>query len=126
MNIKKLLNSFKYAISGLTSALKKEQNLKIHFFIMFIVIIFGIIFKLSFLEWMICLILFAIVISGELFNTAIEVLVDVIFPEINPKAKFIKDVSAAGVMVLAFFSAIIGLLIFLPKIISLISLFLDF
>lgn len=118
MKKKKLINSFKYAIDGIQAAYKKEQNLKIHTFIMILVIIAGIIFKINRFEWIVCIILFAFVIGAELMNTAIETLVDVIMPEINPRAKFVKDVCAGSVLAFAIGSAIIGLLIFIPKIIN--------
>ena len=59
-----------------------------------------------------------LVISGELFNTAIETVVDMVSPNINEKAKLAKDISAAGVLVLAIGAFIIGLLIFIPKILN--------
>lgn len=117
---KKIINSFKYAICGLKSAYQKEQNLKIHILIMILVIIAAIIFRISRIEWIACIILFGLVISSELMNTAVEAMVDVVMPEINPKAKFIKDVAASSVLVSAISSAIIGLIIFVPKIINII------
>ncbi len=117
----KIINSFKYAIEGIKSSLKTERNLKIHFVFMILVIICGIIFKISLLEWLICISLFALVISAELFNTAIEITVDLAMPKINPKAKLAKDISAGAVLVTAFLSAIIGLIIFIPKLIALIK-----
>ena len=119
MKNKKLINSFKYAFKGIFSALKTEKNLKIHTIIAILVIIFGIIFKLSKLEWLICLICIMTVISSELINTAIETTVDIAMPNKNELAKRAKDIGAASVLVLAIFSAIIGLIIFLPKIIML-------
>ena len=107
---KKLINSFKYAITGIITSFKKERNMKIHVLIMIAVIIAGIIFKISLFKW---IILFGIVIAGELFNTAIETVVDMITIEKNEKAKIAKDVSAGAVLVLATASAIIGVLIFL-------------
>lgn len=118
---KKLINSFKYAKCGFKSAYKKEQNLKIHILVMIMVIIAGFLLKISITEWMFCIILFGLLISSELMNTAIEALVDLVMPRIHPKAKFIKDVSASAVLVLAISSAIIGVIIFLPKIINLIK-----
>lgn len=112
---KKLVSSFKYAICGLKSAYKREQNLKIHIMIMCLVIIFGTLLKISRIEWIVCLILFALVISEELINTSIEAVVDIIMPEINPKAKLAKDVAASAVFVSSIISAIIGLIIFVPK-----------
>lgn len=113
---KKIVNSFKYAFDGFKQSLKTERNMKIHIIIMLLVILCGFIFKISKLEWIICIILFSAVISGELFNTAIETVVDIAMPEKNDKAKIAKDVSAAGVLIIAISSAIIGLIIFIPKI----------
>lgn len=112
----KFLLGFKYAFSGILETIKKERNIKVHIFVMLLVIIAGLYFKISLIEWFICIILFSIVISGEIFNTAIENLVDLVCPEKNEKAKIIKDASAGGVLILAIGSAIIGLIIFVPKI----------
>lgn len=119
MKKKKLINSFKYAFTGIFSALKKERNLKIHFSIMTMVILFGFLLNIELWEWFVCICLFGMVISGEMFNTAIEGIVDVIMPEKNEKAKVIKDVAAGAVLVLAIAAFIIGILIFMPKIILL-------
>lgn len=113
---KRLRNSFKYAFEGIGEAWKKEQNLKIHFIIMFLVIIAGFVFKITITEWLICLLLFALVISLELINTAIETTVDIAMPEINEKAKYAKDIAAGAVLFSAIISVIVGLIIFLPKI----------
>ena len=116
---KKLKNSFKYAFCGIITALKKEQNMKIHFTIAILVIIAGIILKISTIEWIICIILIGIVISLELVNTAIEQVVDIAMPKINEKAKIAKDVAAGAVLMVAIISLICGLIIFIPKIINL-------
>lgn len=116
---KKLYNSFKYAFQGIIRSFKKERNMKIHFIIMAIVIIMGFWLKISQIEWFICIILFGIVIAGELFNTAIETTVDIAMPYKNQKAKIAKDVSAGAVLVLAIASIVIGGVIFLPKIVML-------
>ena len=113
---KKLINSFKYAIQGIFSSFKTERNMKIHIFIMFLVIISGIILKINKYEWIICVLCFAIVISGELFNTAIETVVDMVMPYKNDKAKIAKDISAGAVLTLAIGAAIVGVIIFVPKI----------
>lgn len=115
--MKKLINSFKYATEGIITSFRTEKNMKIHILIMILVIVAGIILKISKLEWIICIILFSIVIAGELFNTAIETVVDMVMPDKNEKAKIAKDVSAGAVLVLAIGATIIGLMIFIPKII---------
>ena len=118
MKNKKLINSFKCAIQGIKQAVKTERNVKIHITIMILVIIAGIVLKINTQEWMICIILFGLVISLELVNSAIEATVDIAMPEINEKAKVAKDVAAGAVLVSAIASAIIGLIIFIPKVIA--------
>ena len=118
---KKLINSFKYAIEGIISSFRTEQNMKIHVFIMIVVIILGIILKLSASEWIILTIVIALVISAELFNTTIETVVDMITKEKNEKAKLAKDVAAGAVLVLAIGSVVVGLIIFIPKILGIIK-----
>lgn len=116
---KKLRNSFKYALQGIKSAWKTEQNLKIHFILVIIVMLLGKLLDLSFVEWAICLMLFGMVITAELLNTAIEVTVDIAMPEKNEKAKLAKDISAGAVLVSAIIAILVGILIFVPKIILL-------
>lgn len=118
---KKILNSFKYAIQGFFSAFKTEKNMKIHTLAMFIVIALGIWLKLNPIEWCLIVVAIVIVISAELFNTAIETVVDMISPEKNEKAKIAKDISAAAVLTVAIGAAIIGIIIFIPIIKSLYS-----
>lgn len=116
---KKIINSFKYAIEGIISSFKTERNMKIHVLIMLLVIVAGILLKVSLLEWIILVIMISLVISAELFNTTIETVVDMITKEKDEKAKLAKDVSAGAVLVLAIGSIIVGLIIFVPKILNL-------
>ncbi len=117
MKNKKILKSFKYAFKGIATGIKEETNMKIHILIMLIVIILGLFFNISKTEWIICIILFTIVIASELFNTAIETVVDMITLEKNEKARIAKDVAAGGVLVVCIGAAFIGICIFIPKII---------
>lgn len=121
MERKSLLKSFYHAGQGIFSAFLSERNMKIHVGIMFLVIFSGFYFNISLQEWMICLLLFGVVISAEIMNTAVETVVDLAMPKIHPKAKLAKDLSAGAVLVLAFISAVIGIMIFLPKIITFLS-----
>lgn len=114
--MKKLIKSFKYAFEGILTGIKEEQNMKIHITIMILVIIFGIMLKISTTEWIICITLFGLVISMELVNTAIENTVDLITKEKNQQAKIAKDVAAGAVLVSAIASTVVGLIIFIPKI----------
>lgn len=114
--MKKLINSFKYAICGIFTAFKEEKNMKVHVAIMLCVIIAGILLKISMQEWIICVILFGLVIASELFNTAIELTVDLAMPEKNEIAKKAKDIAAGAVLITAIVAIVVGLIIFIPKI----------
>lgn len=111
-----LWKSFKYAFEGLAASFRTERNLIIHFSVMVLIIVCGFLFKISIPEWIICIILFGLVIGAELMNTALEITIDICSPEIQPKAKLAKDTAASAVLVLAFASCIIGLLIFVPRV----------
>jgi len=113
-----LISSFKYAIEGIKKACKAERNLKVHTLAMLLVVILGFILKLAAWEW-VCIVLFALVIGAELFNTSIEEVVNLLSPEIRIHAKYAKDIAAGAVLVNAFFAAMIGCIIFIPKIIAL-------
>lgn len=115
---KRLINSFKYSFAGIKQAFLDEQNLKIHFLVALLVIIFGFVFKISYLEWIICFILIGLVLMAEFFNTSIEYLVDLVSPSYNILAKATKDTASAGVLIMALISFIIGCLIFIPKILN--------
>lgn len=114
-NLVKFLNSFKYAFQGIASAFKTERNMKIHISVMCFVILFGVVLKISYLEWIICIFCFALVIGSEMINTAVETIVDIAMPEKNEQAKLAKDIAAGSVLVCAIAAFVIGSIIFLPK-----------
>ena len=114
----RLDKSFKYAFDGIKTVVLYEKNMHIHVIASIIVIIMGLKFNISKYEWITCLILFGMMFSSEIFNTAMEKCVDYISEEKNKLAGAIKDMAAGAVLVNAIISAIIGLIIFLPKIID--------
>lgn len=120
---KGLENSFKYAFEGIYECFQNERNMKIHVVLLVITVIGGLFFHISLTEWLICLILFGLVLSAELVNTAIETTIDLCMPNIHPKAKIAKDTAAGGVLVLAIVSFMIACIIFIPKIVDFISSF---
>ena len=117
----KCKNTFICALNGWVQAIKTEQNLKFDCLIGIIVIVLGFLLKISFFEWVICVMLIGAVIGAELMNTAIETVVDMYTREKNELAKKAKDVSAGAVLVIAITSAIIGGVIFIPKMLSLLD-----
>ncbi|MFR7592275.1 MAG: diacylglycerol kinase family protein [Longibaculum sp.] len=110
--------SLGYAINGIKTCIFKERNIKIHIFMMICVIACGFIFQITYIEWMLCFLLFALVISLELVNTAIEAVVDLCSPKYHELAKVAKDTAAGAVLISALFAAVIGLMIFVPKLFS--------
>ena len=116
---KPLLKTLSYGFNGILYTLKHERNMVIHFLIMILVIIAGIVFEITFVEWGVCFVLFALVLSLELMNTALENVVDLVTDEKKPKAKVAKDASAGAVLVAAIFAVIIGISIFLPRLLEL-------
>ena len=117
--IKKFFHSFTYPIKGLKYAYRNEQNLAFDVGIALIVVIAGFLFKVSINEWAMLALTIGMVISLELVNTAIEAVVDLVTEEYHPLAKVAKDTSAAAVFICAIASVIVGLIIFLPKVIDL-------
>lgn|SRR5574344_1243934 len=119
LSIKRLHKSFGYANAGFIRVFREEPNMKIHVSIALLVIICGFLFKVSFLEWIFLVFAIGLVIGAEVLNTSIENLVDLVTPNYEAKAKIAKDTAAAYVLVLSITAAIIGLIIFIPKIIEL-------
>ena len=115
--------SFKFAFKGITEFFISEHNALIHLTFTIAVIVFGIWLSISRLEWIIVICLIGIVFMAELFNTAVEKLCDSITLEYNEKIKKAKDLSAAAVLVIAIAAALIGLIIFIPRLIEKLNLF---
>lgn len=113
-----LYKAFGHALKGMTNFFRNDRNGRIHFFTAIVVVITGIVLKLSTMEWCVILLCVAGVIGFEMLNHALEKLCDAVHPEIHPLIKITKDVAAAAVLWCAVISVIIALLIFLPKIIA--------
>ena len=110
-----LLHSFAHAFDGILYALKAERNLVIHFAMAALVTTLAFTLRCTPQEWYILIILFGLVITSELINTAIETLTNLVSPEYNPLAKLAKDTAAGAVLVMSLAAAVIGMIIFAPK-----------
>ncbi|MBA9025474.1 MULTISPECIES: diacylglycerol kinase family protein [Bacillaceae] len=113
-----LNKSFGYAFSGIIQAIKSERNMKIHVVTALIVICFGFYFSLSGIEWLFILLAISGTITLEMVNSSIERAIDLATDQIHPLAKEAKDFAAGAVLIYAIFSVIIGIIIFLPKIVA--------
>lgn len=117
LDAKRLGRSFRAAFEGIKATYIREQNIKIHTVIALLVVLFGFVLKISYGEWLVCLVLIGLVLMAEFFNTAIEYVVDLASPNIHPLAKAAKDTASAGVLMMAILAAIVGVVIFVPKMI---------
>ncbi len=106
--------SFRYAFQGLADLLRSQPNARIHLAAMIGTASLGYYFGLERWEWTILLLCFALVMSAEAFNTALEHLVNLVSPGYHPLAGRAKDAAAAGVLLCALGTAIIGIIIFWP------------
>ncbi len=111
--------SLKHALDGFIHNIQTQPNFRFHLIATICAVLLGIYFSISMTEWLVLIFTVNMVLVSEMVNTAIEAMVDLITLEIRQDAKIAKDVSAAMVLVSATMAVVIGLVIFLPKIISL-------
>jgi diacylglycerol kinase len=114
----RFFSGFQYALNGIAYLLQTQRNAWVHFSAALLVLVLGFWLGLSPAEWLFIFFAIGLVISAELFNTAIEELTDIAEPEKNQQAGRVKDLAAGGVLVAAITAAIIGLIIFLPHLID--------
>ena len=113
--MRRLRDSFSYAISGLLEMCKRERNLRIQLFILAGAVAAGFIMHISTLEWVAVILCGTGVVSAEMLNTSLEALADLVSPGYNHKIRFLKDAAAGAVLVMSIGAVAVGLLIFLPK-----------
>lgn len=105
---------FKVALIGIKTAIVEERNMCFDIFVGLMVVVIASILKVSKLEWCLLILMIGLVLMAEIFNTAIENIVDFICPHYDLKAKKIKDLSCGAVLVICMACACVGLLIFIP------------
>ena len=118
-SIIKRLKSFIFALNGLKILILEEHNARIHLVAALCVIIAGIVLRIANVEWIAIIFAIGFVFALETINSAIENLADFISPEKNDQIKKIKDLSAAAVLISAITAIFIGLIVFIPKLITL-------
>jgi diacylglycerol kinase (ATP) len=115
-SLKARLTSIRYACEGVLSFFKEQHNALIHLLFTIIVIVAAFVLKVSTIEATVLALSIGFVWAAEIFNTVIEAMMDHLSPDKQPAVKYIKDVSAAAVLVAAVTSIIVGAIIFIPKI----------
>ena len=119
-SLKSRLQSFRFALNGLRSLLKYEHNSRIHSIAAIAVIILGILMKIDTTEWSLLIIVIGMVFITELLNSSLESFADSLKPEWNDLIGKAKDYSAAAVLIAAIISVVVGVIIFVPKLLNLI------
>lgn len=110
--MKAFLKSFVYAFNGIFSAIRTQRNLRFHIVAVIYVTAFSFFYNMSEIQYLILILIFLIVISLELVNTALESIVDLCSPEYNKLAKISKDCAASAVLVAAAGAVIAGIILF--------------
>jgi diacylglycerol kinase len=115
-----LFESFYHAFHGIAIGLRDQRNLRIHFSMAVLVTIAGFAFKIDTMSWFALTIVMALVISLEFVNTSLEHLVDISANnQYHYAARCAKDTAASAVLVVSFAAMIVGMMIFVPKILAL-------
>ena len=115
-----LFSAFKCAFEGIIATVS-ERNFKIELCFMVLVILLGLFFSISPLEWVCVIICCGVVLGGEVINSSIEAIVDLVSPDYHELAKKAKDCAAGGVLLFSLASFIVGCVMFLPRILHLIG-----
>ena len=113
--------SLQNAFAGVKIALRTQRNLRNHLFVGAFIIALSFLLQINAIEWSLLLLTISIVLVAEFINTALEFSIDLISPQFSSLAKKAKDISAAAVLIAAFVSLIIGLIVFGPKILTLLA-----
>jgi diacylglycerol kinase len=109
-----ILESFRFAFSGLWYALRTQRNTRVHLAIAAVVVVLGLCLNLSYVQWAVLTLTIGFVLVSEMLNTVAETLVDLVSPGYHPLAKVVKDVTAGAVLLTAIISVVVGLLILGP------------
>lgn len=117
-SLKARLASFKNAWKGLSVFVRQEHNAWIHCAMAILAILAGVLFRISPHEWIAVVFAIGLVISSEAINSAIERLADVVQPDRDERIRDVKDISAGAVLVCATTAFVIGLIVFLPKLLA--------
>ncbi|WP_185210851.1 diacylglycerol kinase [Sphingobacterium mizutaii] len=119
-SLKKRIKSFEYSIAGLAHLLKLEHNARIHVIAAIMVVVAGWLLEISSMEWVAIVICIGFVFTTETLNTSIENICDNLTTDIHPHIKIIKDLASGAVLISAVTAVVVALIIFLPKILSLV------
>lgn len=115
MKVKKLLDSFNYAIEGIVYSVRTQRNMRIHMIAAILVLTACFFYDLNKMELLVITITITMVIAAELINTAVELAIDATTNYYHPLAKLAKNAAAGAVLVTAINAVLVGYIIFWDK-----------
>lgn len=117
-SLQKTVLSFGFAWKGLLFMIRREHNFRFHLFAVVVVAIAGLLLELSKQDWITVITMCGLVLGAETLNTAIEKLADHVCPDHHPAIGTIKDISAAGVLLISLTALVAGLVVFIPALLD--------
>ena len=114
MNNKHLGESFYHAFEGLSHVIWTQRHVRMQLIFVVLVLLLAYVVGLETVQVLFVLSAIAAVMMAELFNTAIEVIVNMITESYHPLAKIAKDVAAAGVLIASMYAFLVGVIVFFP------------
>ncbi len=115
--MKRLINAFGFAFSGLKTVLLEGRNFQLQLGVFVLVLVLGFWLHCSAIEWMFLLMASAIVFVAEMLNSALELLCDHVTPDKHFAIKRVKDIAAGAALVASLFAVVVGLIVFIPKLV---------
>jgi diacylglycerol kinase (ATP) len=107
------LTSFRHAAEGVIHTFRTQRNMRFHFFTAILVLLSGLLLRFGKMEMLALLFAISLVLMAEMFNTAVEVVVDMITQNYHPAAKFAKDIAAGAALIASINAVVVGMILFL-------------
>jgi len=118
-SVRNRIVSFKFAFTGLRDLIRYEHNTRLHLIAAIMAIALGFVLDIALMEWLVLVLMITIVFISEILNSAIESLADYVSPQYSLIIKRVKDYCAAAVLIAGIASVVVGVIIFLPKLVQL-------
>lgn len=119
LNTKSLMNIVKYSLNGIKTYMEEGKSFILYSFAAILEVIFGFIFKINGLEWILIICMLGVLLAIELLNTGIERACDAITKEYNPLIKAAKDCGSGATFIIFIVMVILNIIIFYPKVVAL-------
>lgn len=110
--------AFACAWAGLAQAIRSQRNMKVHLVMATLAVVLGVVLEIDAASWTAIVVVIAVVLSAECLNTAIEAVVDLVSPDYHGLARRAKDCAAGAVLVCALAAVVVGLIIFVPRLLN--------